>query len=86
MRQYDLLGRDLIIFHPVNNILCVGNGFRVVGKKFRHFLWRFQVFLSGIMHPGGIVEVFPCIEADQDAMGIIVFGMDKMHIIGGDQL
>ena len=84
MRQDDLPGGDLKILNLIHNFLCIGNCLRVLCKQIYHFLRCFQEFLPCVMHAGCIVEVSSCIETDKDTVGIVIVGIDKMHIIGGD--
>ena len=73
-------------FDLVHNFLRVGQCFRHIRKDGRHFLRRLQPLLLGVMQAVRIVHLAARAQADKPIMGLGMFLLHEMHIVGGNHL
>ena len=77
---------DGVELHLVKNLECVGKSFGHVGEHFVHLLARLKPFLLRIEHAVGVVEVLSGGKAEQVVVGFGVVLIDKVAVVGADQL
>ena len=83
---HDRVGVDAVGFHLVDDLLGVLQHFGMVGEDTPHLFWRLQPFLLGVVHTRWVIEVFARAQADETVMGLAVFFLHKVDVIGGDDL
>ena len=79
------IGVQFVFLDFIGDLLGVFDGFGQIREKVDHFLGGFKPFLTGIPHPGRIVDVFPGVQADQQIMGFGIFFIEKMYVVGSDK-
>ena len=75
--------KGLYLLHDFARVFQV---FGMFGKQGRHFIGALEVFLPRIEQFGFLVELLARIEAYQDFVRLVVVGVHKMHVVGGDAL
>ena len=84
--RHDRAAVDRIEINFIGYFKCIAECFGNIGKDGIHLCSRLHPFLFGIAHTGWIIEVFACTEADQAVVRFGIFLIDKMDVVGGDQL
>ena len=77
---------DAILFAFIDNFDRVSQRLGHVGPKFVHLGCGLEPFLLGVTQTGWVVEVLARIHADQVIVRLGVLFIDKVHIVGGNQL
>ena len=78
------MGIQFVKFHLVGDFHRGIQCLRKIREHLFHLFLCLEPLLPGVSHPGGIIQVFPGIEADQVIVRFGIFHIDKMNIVGCD--
>ena len=77
---------DGVEFHLVGYLKRVAEGFGNIGKDGVHLCRRLHPFLFGVAHTVRVIQIFTRTEADQAIVRFRIFRVDKVDVVGCDNL